>query len=70
MYWADYRKGAKKAKGQTGVMDRGYQSHKDFDLLQDENEHFIINSQAKHPAACRHLNRSVESLQFVGLNYR
>lgn len=75
MYWADYRKGSKKAKGhfgfninqgiptkifltegngaerpfvsqilspgQTGVMDRGYQSHKDFDLLQTEGKHFV-----------------------------
>jgi DDE family transposase len=80
MYWADYRKGAKKAKGhfgfninsgipskiylttgnggerpfaslilskgQTGVMDRGYQSHKDFDLLQDENKHFVCRIKA------------------------
>ena len=75
MYWADYRQGAKKAKGhfgfninqgiptdvhlsngkgaerpfvsvilspgETGVMDRGYQSHKDFDLLQAEGKHFV-----------------------------
>ena len=75
MYWADYRKNAKKAKGhfgfdvnrkipvkihltngngaerpfvrsiltkgQTGIMDRGYQSHKNFDLLQDEKKHFV-----------------------------
>jgi len=81
MYWADYRKGSKKAKahcgfdinrgipnkifltdgnggerpfislilskGQTGVMDRGYQSHKDFDLLQDENKHFVCRIKAK-----------------------
>lgn len=74
MYWADYRKGSKKAKahcgfdinrgipskifltdgnggerpfvskilskGQTGVMDRGYQSHQGFDLLQEEGKHF------------------------------
>lgn len=74
MYWADYRKNSKKAKGhfgfdinsgipskvfltdgnggerpfvsrilkpgQTGVMDRGYQAHKDFDLLQEEGKHF------------------------------
>ena len=74
MYWADYRKNSKKAKGhfgfdinsgipskvfltdgnggerpfvsrilkpgQTGVMDRGYQAHKDFDLLQKEGKHF------------------------------
>ena len=80
MYWADYRKGVKKAKGhfgfninsgipskvyltdgnggerpfvsqilskgQTGVMDRGYQSHKDFDLLQDENKHFVCRIKA------------------------
>ena len=75
MYWADYRKGSKKAKGhfgfninqgiptkvfltegngaerpfvgqilspgQTGVMDRGYQSHKDFDRLQTEGKNFV-----------------------------
>jgi len=27
--------------GQTGVMDRGYHCHKNFDLLQDENKHFV-----------------------------
>jgi len=81
MYWADYRKGSKKAKahcgfdinhgipnkifltdgnggerpfvnrilskGQTGVMDRGYQSHKDFDLLQEENKHFVCRIKAR-----------------------
>lgn len=75
MYWADYRKGSKKAKGhfgfninhgiptkvyltegnggerpfvsrilspgQTGIMDRGYQSHKNFDLLQTESKSFV-----------------------------
>ena len=75
MYWADYRKGSKKAKGhfgfninqgipakvfltegngserpfvslilspgQTGVMDRGYQSHKNFDQFQIEGKHFV-----------------------------
>lgn len=75
MYWADYRKNSKKAKGhfgfnvnqgipskiyltegkaserpfvsmilspgQTGIMDRGYQSHKNFDQLQDEGKHFV-----------------------------
>jgi len=75
MYWADYRKGSKKAKGhfgfnvnqglpskihlsdgnaserpfvnqilspgQTAIMDRGYQSHKNFDTLQDEGKHFV-----------------------------
>lgn len=81
MYWADYRKGAKKAKahcgfdinhgipskifltdgkggerpfvtqilskGQTGVMDRGYQSHKDFDLLQAEGKHFVCRIKSR-----------------------
>jgi hypothetical protein len=81
MYWADYRKGAKKAKahcgfninhgipnkifltdgnggerpfvtrilskGQTGVMDRGYQSHKDFDLLQEQGKHFVCRIKSK-----------------------
>ena len=81
MYWADYRKGSKKAKahcgfdinhgipnkifltdgnggerpfvtriiskGQTGVMDRGYQSHRDFDLLQNENKHFVCRIKAR-----------------------
>jgi len=80
MYWADYRKGSKKAKAhfgfdinhgipskmfltegkgaerpfvnrilskdQTGVMDRGYQSHKDFDLLQEEGKHFVCRIKA------------------------
>jgi len=75
MYWADYRKGSKKAKvhvgfdlnrgipkkifltngkeaerpfverilapGETGVMDRGYQSHKLFDTWQADGKHFI-----------------------------
>jgi hypothetical protein len=27
--------------GQTGVMDRGYQSYKDFDLWQSEGRHFV-----------------------------
>jgi len=74
MRWADYRKGAKKAKahlgfninssipqkifltdgkggerpfvsqilepGQTGVLDRGYQCHKNFDQWQAEDKHF------------------------------
>ncbi len=28
-------------EGQTGVMDRGYQSHDIFDLLQGKNKHFV-----------------------------
>ncbi len=80
MYWADYRKGAKKAKGhfgfdvnrkipmkvyltegngaerpfvssilsegQTGIMDRGYQFHKGFDDLHDENKHYACRIKA------------------------
>jgi len=75
MYWADYRKKSKKAKGhfgfnvnqgipskihltdgnaserpfidmilspgQTGIMDRGYQCHKNFDRLQAKRKHFV-----------------------------
>lgn len=81
MYWADYRKGSKKAKahcgfdinhgipnkifltdgnggerpfvtrilskGQTGVMDRGYQSHRDFDLLHGEGKHFVCRIKSR-----------------------
>jgi len=81
MHWADYRKGAKKAKvhvgfdlnrsiprkiflsdgkgaerpfvsqilspGETGVMDRGYQCHKKFDLWQDDNKLFMCRIKAK-----------------------
>ena len=81
MYWADYRKGSKKAKGhfgfninssipskifltdgnggerpfvsqilsegQTGVMDRGYQSHKNFDYLQSEKKSFVCRIKVK-----------------------
>ncbi len=35
------------SKGQTGVMDRGYQSHKDFDSLQEESKHFVCRIQAR-----------------------
>ena len=35
------------SKGQTGIMDRGYQSHKNFDLLQDENKHFVCRIKTK-----------------------
>jgi len=34
------------SKNQTGVMDRGYQSHKDFDLLQEEGKHFVCRIKA------------------------
>jgi IS4 transposase len=81
MRWADYRKGAKKAKvhlgfninqsiptkifftdgkgderpfvsrilspGQTGVMDRYYQCHKNFDLWQEEGKYFVCRIKAR-----------------------
>jgi Transposase DDE domain len=80
MCWADYRKGAKKAKvhlgfdlnrgipkkifltdgkgaerpfvsqilspGQTGVIDRGYQSHSHFDQWQEEGKYFVCRIKA------------------------
>jgi Transposase DDE domain len=33
--------------GQTGVMDRGYQCHKNFDLWQDQNIYFLCRIQNK-----------------------
>ena len=33
--------------GQTGVMDRGYQSHKDFDLLQSGGKSFVCRIKTK-----------------------
>jgi len=81
MYWADYRKNAKKAKvhvgfdlnqaiprkvfltngngaerpfvskilsdDQTGVIDRGYQCHKRFDLWQSDDKKFICRIKAR-----------------------
>ncbi|GAB6146395.1 hypothetical protein JCM12294_38350 [Desulfocicer niacini] len=35
------------SEGQTGIMDRGYQSHKDFDLLQTEKKHFVCRIKIK-----------------------
>ncbi len=35
------------SEGQTGIMDRGYQSHKSFDDLQDENKHFVCRIKAR-----------------------
>ena len=35
------------SEGQTGIMDRGYQSHKNFDDLQDENKHFACRIKVK-----------------------
>jgi len=86
MKWADYRKGAKKAKthvgfdinrgiprkifltdgngserpfvskilekGETGVFDRGYQHHRNFDLLQGEGKHFVSRIKANTIKTC------------------
>lgn len=42
--------------GQTGVMDRGYHCHKSFDLLQNENKHFVcrIKGNTKRSELKRH----------------
>jgi hypothetical protein len=86
MYWADYRKGSRKAKvhlgfdinrsipkkifltdgkgdersfvsrilssGQTGVTDRGYQCHADFDRLQEENKFYVCRIKAGTHKTC------------------
>ncbi len=86
MVWADYRKGAKKAKvhvgfnvncsipqkifltegkgaerpfvekivepGQTGIMDRGYQSHDLFDQWQANNVHFVCRIKGNTQKTC------------------
>jgi hypothetical protein len=35
------------APGETGIMDRGYQSHQDFDQWQTEGKHFVCRIKAK-----------------------
>lgn len=35
------------SQGQTGIMDRGYQCHKNFDLWQDQNKYFVCRIQDK-----------------------
>ena len=86
MTWADYRKGAKKAKvhlgfnvnqaipqklfltkgnagerpfvgqilepGQTGIMDRGYQCHNNFDNLQEDHKHFVCRIKGNTHKTC------------------
>jgi len=34
--------------GQTGVIDRYYQNHKDFDLWQSERKHFVCRIRSQH----------------------
>ncbi len=38
--------------GQTGVMDRGYQHHKNFDDLQDEQKYFVCRIKANTHKTC------------------
>jgi len=38
--------------GQTGVMDRGYQHHKNFDDLQEEQKHFVCRIKANTHKTC------------------
>lgn len=38
--------------GETGIMDRGYQSHKDFDLWQAEGKHFVCRIKGNTIITC------------------
>lgn len=38
--------------GQTGVMDRGYQHHQNFDKLQDAHKHFVCRIKANTHKTC------------------
>lgn len=38
--------------GQTGIMDRGYQSHQGFDLWQEEGKHFVCRIKANTTITC------------------
>jgi hypothetical protein len=38
--------------GETGILDRGYQSHKNFDLLQQEGKHFVCRIKANTIQTC------------------
>lgn len=40
------------APGQTGIMDRGYQSNKNFDELQDEQKHFVCRIKGNTHKTC------------------
>ena len=40
------------APGQTGVLDRGYQCHKNFDTLQEMNKHFVCRIKANTHKEC------------------
>ena len=38
--------------GQTGIMDRGYQCHKTFDLMQGEEKHFVCRIKGNTKKTC------------------
>jgi hypothetical protein len=40
------------APGQTGIMDRGYQSNKNFDELQEEQKHFVCRIKGNTHKTC------------------
>ena len=40
------------SSGQTGVMDRGYQCHADFDRLQEENKFYVCRIKASTNKTC------------------
>ncbi len=42
--------------GQTGIMDRGYQHHKNFDLWQRHGKHFVCRIKANTNIVCIHTN--------------
>jgi len=51
--------------GQTGVMDRGYQYHKNFDDLQEEQKHFVCRIKANtHKTCLEEYNVEADSIVF------
>lgn len=46
--------------GQTGVMDRGYQCHKDFDQLQHDGKHFVCRIKSNTTKTCLESNPVLE----------
>lgn len=51
--------------GQTGVMDRGYQHHQNFDKLQQEDKHFVCRIKANtHKTCLEKYNTEPDSMVF------
>ena len=44
------------ASGQTGVMDRDYQCHKNFDLWQEDGKYFVCRIKARPARPCLEVN--------------